>query len=352
VTAPAVLAIDGGGSKMDAVVLAADGALLGSARVPPVGSDGRDPDYLERLEAAVTAVFDAVGLDPSGGPIARVGVFCVAGADLPADERRILRWLQARGWSDDTLLRNDTYAVLRAGTDRTWGVGVVCGFGTNCAAVAPDGRTFRLPALGWIAGDWGGGSDLGEEAVWHAMRAHDGRGKRTALAKAVPVHFGLGGPRQVMEALYSGEIGVQRLATLAPVVFRVAAEGDPIARSLIERQADEVATMASAAIRKLRMTKLDVDVVLGGGIFRNDYRPFFERIEEGVRSVAPAANVSVPTVPPVVGAALLGLDRLDAPSRTKERVRRALTHDVLAAGRRGGRTARDIGGGRRGRRDS
>lgn len=333
----AVLAIDGGGSKMDAVVLGADGGLLGSARVPPVGSDGRDPDYLERLEAAVNAVFDAVGLDPSSGPVARVGVFCVAGADLSADERRILNWLRTRGWTDDTLLRNDTFAVLRAGTDRTWGVGVVCGFGTNCAAVAPDGRTFRLPALGWIAGDWGGGSDLGEKAVWHTMRAHDGRGKRTALATAVPAHFGLGGPRQVMEALYSGQIGVQRVATLAPVVFRVAAEGDPVARSLVERQADEVAAMAGAAIKKLRMSKLDVDVVLGGGIFRNGYRPFFERIEDGVRSIAPAANVSVLTVPPVVGAALLGLDRLDAPSRTKERVRRALTHDALAAGRRSGR---------------
>ncbi|HYZ12894.1 MAG TPA: BadF/BadG/BcrA/BcrD ATPase family protein [Actinomycetota bacterium] len=333
----AVLAIDGGGSKMDAVVLGADGELLGSARVPPVGSDGRDPDYLERLEAAVNAVFDAVGLDPSSGPVARVGVFCVAGADLSADERRILKWLRARKWTDDTLLRNDTFAVLRAGTDRTWGVGIVCGFGTNCAAVAPDGRTFRLPALGWIAGDWGGGSDLGEKAVWHTMRAHDGRGKRTVLATAVPVHFGLRGPHQVMEALYSGEIGVQRVATLAPVVFRVAAEGDLVARSLVERQADEVATMAGAAIKKLRMSKLDVDVVLGGGIFRNGYRPFFERIENGVRSVAPAANVSVLMVPPVVGAALLGLDRLDAPSQTKERVRRALTHDALAAGRRSGR---------------
>jgi hypothetical protein len=95
--------------------------------------------------------------------------------------------------------------------------------------------------------------------------------------------------------------------------------------------------MAGAAIKKLRMSKLEVDVVLGGGIFRNGYRPFFERIEDGVRSIAPAANVSVLTVPPVVGAALLGLDRLDAPSRTKERVRRGLTHDALAAGRRSGR---------------
>jgi hypothetical protein len=82
------------------------------------------------------------------------------------------------------------------------------------------------------------------------------------------------------------------------------------------------------------MSKLVVDVVVGGGIFRYGYRPFFERIVVGVQSIAPAANVSVLTVPPLVGAALLGLDRLDAPSGTSERDRRALTHDALAAGRR------------------
>jgi N-acetylglucosamine kinase-like BadF-type ATPase len=261
-----------------------------------------------------------------------VGVFCVAGADLPADDRRILQWLRRQGWTTDTILRNDTFAVLRAGTDRIWGVGVVCGFGTNCAAVAPDGRTFRLPALGWIAGDWGGGSDIGETAVWHAIRSEDGRGERTALATMVPAHFGLRRPRQVMEALYGGDIGVRRLATLAPVVFDAAAAGDGVARSIVDRQADEVVTMAGAAIRRLRMSRLDVDVVLGGGVFRNAFTPFFDRIEEGIRGIAPAARVSVLTVPPVIGAALLGLDRLGAARGTKERVRRSLTHDALALG--------------------
>ena len=56
-----------------------------------------------------------------------MGIFCLAGADLPADDRRLQRWLRERAWTNETLLRNDTFAVLRAGTERTWGVGVVCG---------------------------------------------------------------------------------------------------------------------------------------------------------------------------------------------------------------------------------
>jgi N-acetylglucosamine kinase-like BadF-type ATPase len=206
---------------------------------------------------------------------------------------------------------------------------VVCGYGTNCSAVAPDGRITRFPAIGPISGDWGGGIELGGLAAWHAVRSEDGRGRKTALERAVPAHFGLKRPRQLMEAIYFGRIDEQRLSEVAPVLFQVALEGDAVAREVVDRQADEVVTMAGTAIRRLHMQRLDVDVVLGGGIFRNGDHAFFERIGAGLREVAPAAQVRVLTAPPVVGAAMMGLDRLGAPKGAQARVRLALTHDRL-----------------------
>lgn len=332
-TRPALIAVDGGGSKIDAVAIGRDGGVLGSARILPHEGNGLRADNLDGVEEVVDVLCRRAGVDP-GRPLARLGVFCLAGADLPADDRRILRWLERRSWTDELLLRNDTFAVLRAGTDRTWGVGVVCGFGTNCSAVSPTGRTYRLPALGWIAGDWGGGSDLGTAALWYAIRSEDGRGERTSLATAVPTHFGLRRSRDVMEALYFGRLGATRVAELSPLVFGAAAVGDGVARSIVDRQADEVVTMATTAIRRLRMAKLDVHVVLGGGIFRNRFPPFFSRIDDGVAAVASRARVTVLTAPPVVGAALLGLDRIGASRAVKARVREVLTHDLLAKRKR------------------
>jgi N-acetylglucosamine kinase-like BadF-type ATPase len=329
-TKPAVLAIDAGGSKIDAVAVARDGTVLGSARVRPSDGNGLAHEAVAGVGTAVEALCRAADIDLSRRPVAPLGVYCLAGADLPADDRRILRWLGRQAWTAEDLLRNDTFAVIRAGTERTWGVGVVCGFGTNCSAVAPDGRTFRLPALGWIAGDWGGGADIGEAALWHAIRSEDGRGDRTVLARSVPVHFGLRSPRQVMEAMYFGRVGHERVAELSPIVFRAASSGDAVARAIVDRQADEVVTMATTAIRRLRMTKLDVDVVLGGGIFRNGLPDFFARIEDGIRAAAPLATVAVLAAPPVVGAALLGLDRIGASRAAKARVRATLTHDSLS----------------------
>ena len=326
---PALVAVDGGGSKVDAVAVARDGAVLGTARVEPSDGEGRPPGDLGPVVSAVDAIRTGLGADDRRRPLAPLGVFCLAGADLPSDERRLLRRVQRQGWTSETILRNDTFAVLRAGTERTWGVGVVCGFGTNCSAVAPDGKTYRFPALGWIAGDWGGGSDIGEAALWHAVRSEDGRGSPTSLAAAVPSHFGLRRPRQVMQAIYFGRLSESRVAELPPLVFEAAAEEDAVARSIVDRQADEVVAMAGTAIRRLRMTRLDVHVVLGGGIFRNGFGPFFERIDEGVRRVAPAASLNVLTAAPVLGAALLGLDHLGASGAAKARLRAALTDASL-----------------------
>jgi len=259
-------------------------------------------------------------------------MYCLAGADLPADDRRIARWIAGHGWTRTDVVRNDTFAVLRAGTDRTWGVAVVCGYGTNCSAVAPDGRTFRFPAVGDISGDWGGGHDIGSQALWYALRAQDGRGERTALERVVPQHFGLRRPRQVMEAMYFGRLPSERVVELPPVVFRAAGDGDAVARSIVDRQADEVVAMAGAAIRKLGMTALDVDVVLGGGIFRNENDAFHARIERGLRAVAPGVRIRRLTAPPILGAALLGLDRLGAARAAKARLRETLTHDYMERG--------------------
>jgi len=331
---PAILAVDRGGSKVDAALLDRTGAVLGSARVlrSPEAASWRDGEggNLDGLDAALRSVCADAQVDPNALPVADVGVFCLAGADFPADDRRIGAVLKRRGWATENVVRRDGFAVLRAGSDRGWGVGVVCGHGINCVGIAPDGRSFRFPALGTVSGDWGGGGDVGPAALWYAVRAHDGRGDPTSLSALVPKHFGLKHPGQVVEAIHFGRLREERIEELAPVVFRAAGEGDAVARSVVDRQADEIVTMAGAAMRRLRIANLDVDVVLGGGIFRNRDRAFFVRMEEGLRAAAPKARMIILAAPPVVGSALLGIDRLGGGARASARVRAWLTHDQLA----------------------
>jgi N-acetylglucosamine kinase-like BadF-type ATPase len=328
-----VLAVDGGGSKTDVALLRKDGSVLGAARVAGSGQEGSwshvEEAQLVPIHAAIGEAARRAGSDPDRRPLADVGSFCLAGADLPSDDRRLLRWIRHNGWVREPILRNDTFAVLRAGTERSWGVAVVCGYGTNCSGVAPNGKIARFPAIGPISGDWGGANEIGSQAAWHAIRSQDGRGPKTTLERSVPAFFDLRTPRQLMEAVYLDKIDEHRLAELAPSVFREAGAGDAVARSIIDRQAEEIVVMATTMIRRLRMRELEVDVVLGGGVFRNRDRIFFDHIRDGIAAVAPRATIRRVTGPPIVGAALLGLDALGASTAARTAVRERLTHDRL-----------------------
>jgi N-acetylglucosamine kinase-like BadF-type ATPase len=332
----AVLAVDVGNSKTDVVLVAADGRVLGAVRGPTASHQqvGAQAAF-GRLVAIAEAAAAGCGIAAGSRPIADLVVYAGAGVDLPSDERLIARGIDKTGLAARTIVTNDCHAGLRAGTSRTWGVCVIAGSGMNCLGVDPAGREARFLALGEISGDWGGGGAIGLAGLEAAVRAEDGRGPATMLAKTVPAHFGLCRPASVAIAMYRGRIPVARHRELAPVVVATAALGDAVARTIMDRQADEVVAWAAAAIRRLRLQRRAPDVVLAGGVFRADDPAFFARIEAGVRGVAKGARVIRMTAPPVVGAALLGLDTRSGnatPADVERRLRAELTHERLETG--------------------
>ncbi|WP_030586868.1 N-acetylglucosamine kinase [Streptomyces anulatus] len=323
-----VVAIDAGNSKTDVALIGEDGTVLSTAR-----GGGFQPPVIG-VEAAIdvlAAVLEraAAGLPGAGGPRARLGSpgspvhvsACLANADLPVEEAELAAALEARGWGSSVEVRNDTFAILRAGVDDPRGVAVVCGAGINCVGMTPDGRTARFPAIGRISGDWGGGSGLAEEALWFAARAEDGRGEPSELAHALPGHFGLASMYALIEALHRGGIPLERRHELTPVLFATAAGGDPVALALVERLAEEVVAMASVALSRLGLLEEEVPVLLGGSVLAARHPQLNDRIAELLAVRAPKAEVRVVCEPPVLGAALLGLDRTGAAPEVHRRLR-------------------------------
>jgi N-acetylglucosamine kinase-like BadF-type ATPase len=321
----AVLAIDGGNSKTDIALVAADGMLRAAGRAPGVRTFPT-PEVLAAIGTVIGAAAQEAGLPP-GWPVADCTVACMANADLPEEEERLAAMITAAGWSSTTVVANDTFAVLRAGLDTPhglpWGVAVTCGAGINCQGVAPDGRTSGFLALGGITGDWGGAYGLGRAALWWAIRAEDGRGPHTALRAVVAGHFGRPTVRDVAVAIHLGKIAEDDLQGLAPLLLATAREGDQVARDLVSRLADEIVTMAGTVIRRLGLAEDAVPVVLGGGVLTARDPQLTGWIAERLTEQVPRAEVSVVAVPPIAGAALLGLDRAGAGPAAERRLRAA-----------------------------
>jgi N-acetylglucosamine kinase-like BadF-type ATPase len=304
-TTPAVLAVDGGNSKADVALVAADGHLLGAVRGPTISHQATSlGEGMRRLGRLVAAAGGRADVRPS------IAVHCVAGADYPSDVQQLERSFAAVAPAGQTLVLNDTYAALRAGATRSWGIVLICGQGINAAAVGVDDRRVRFAGVGDIAGDWGGAGSVGMAGLGAAVRARDGRGPRTALEETIPAAVGLVRPEAVTHAYYSGRLDERRIGELAPTVSATAAAGDAVARSIIDRLADELATMAAALARRAHLVRRGPEVVLAGSVFRTGDAGFHERLQDRITAAIPAARIVRLSAPPVVGAALIGLDRL------------------------------------------
>ncbi|GAA3261962.1 N-acetylglucosamine kinase [Nonomuraea helvata] len=310
-----VLAVDGGNSKTDVAVVAEDGEVLATGRA------GGFAPQRDGVAAAVSVVEQALATLPRpAGGFDHVSA-CLAGADLPVEEEALARELAARGLGGDVVVRNDTFALLRAGASAAWGVAVVCGAGINAVGVSPAGAVARFPALGRISGDWGGGQGLAEEALWYAARAEDGRGVPTALTGLITAHFGTATVEELVLEVHFGRLSEDRLHELSPGVLAVAADGDAVARALVERQAEEVTVLAEVCLRRLGLLETPVEVVLGGGMLTARDPLLMSLLDSAFAVRAPRAKLVLADVPPIVGAALLGLEHLGAAETAKTRLR-------------------------------
>ena len=318
-----VLAIDAGNSKTDVAIVSRDGRVMGVARGGPFSPHRVG---VGAAVAGLSALVGAAGIDAGlgsrvDGPVAWHVSACLANADLPAEHEALEAAIADRSWGESTEVFNDTFALLRAGLDEPRGIAVVCGAGINCAGLLPDGTTARFAAVGHISGDWGGGAHLWQEAMWWAARAEDGRGSPTELCTALPGHFGIGSMAGLIEAIHLGEISEARCLELTPVLFAVADVGDAVAGRIVRRQAEEVVALALAAMRRLDVLDTPIDVVLGGGVLTAGHELLMGEIDRLLREGAPLATAAVVRTPPVVGAALLGLDRIGAEPLARDRLR-------------------------------
>jgi N-acetylglucosamine kinase-like BadF-type ATPase len=294
------LGVDVGNSKTHVAVAAAEGAVVGAAS----GAGWISGDLTaDTVVDHVLALTERACGRRTGFAAAAVAM---AGLDLPSQEEAMSERFASVGVAERQTVLNDTFALLRAGSPTRDGVAVVAGAGVNCVGVRGS-RVVRFHSMGRLSGDWGGGYDVGGEALAVACRAEDGRGPDTVLRTRVPEHFGLTRPLEVTEAVMMGRLREDRLLELSPVVLRAAADGDALAVAIVHRLADEVVVLAATALRRLGAPP-PVPVVLGGGLLQSRDPLLLARI------TAALEEVLVCEVPPVVGSVQLALDLLDVPA--------------------------------------
>jgi len=253
------------GANVCSEFLALGGDLGGtSTRIVVVGTDGREHgrsiadggNPTSRPGSAAVALGDALraalaGVEPGRVRASVIGVAGGSALRTPAVAAQFEEVWSAAGLTCDPGYAPDLEVAFAAGTPEPDGSVLVAGTGT-CAGSLTDHRLTRTAdGHGWLLGDDGSGFWLGREAVRVALRTLDAGEVPGLLASAVLRELdsqadgasATGGRRginaqrdRVIQAVYSRP-GVQ-LSALAPLVTAAHREGDPQARSIVERAAD------------------------------------------------------------------------------------------------------------------
>lgn len=252
--------VDGGGTSVRAVIVDAEGRVLGRGEAPGAPARASRPD---EAASAVRLAVEAAAEQARIELPARVLWAGLAGAGSDPARNAVLELLDDGSLADHVGVETDVDIAYADAFGA--GPGVLLVAGTGSIAVAANGRACRRVG-GWgpHVGDEGGGYAIGMAALRAVVRMHDGREPRTGLPKDVLAHIGVdrvdGLPTWIDTA------SKREIASLAPLVVRRSEEGDASARAIVDRAVDDLVELVQGAVAATAPWTEDAALVLWGGL--------------------------------------------------------------------------------------
>jgi N-acetylglucosamine kinase-like BadF-type ATPase len=298
------LGIDVGSTKTHALIADEGGRAVGFGVSGPGNPDGVGYDGLAQvLQGATNEALATAGI--ARGEIAGAG-FGIGGYDWPSIDREpCLQTIGMLGLNAPVDVVNDAMIGLLAGAEEGWGVAVVAGTSCNCWGRDRERRTGRMTGFSWLS-EAAGAGELVQKAIQAVALEWTWRGPSTRLSQAFVELLEARDAEDLLAGLTKGRYHLH--AAAAPTVFRVAAEGDPVAHELILWAGRELGSMANGVIRQLGFEELSFEVVMAGSFF-NGSPLLAEAMGEAIHPLAPGARLVRLDVPPVVGGVLLGVEQ-------------------------------------------
>ncbi len=297
------LGVDGGGTKTLVAIVDCEGKLRGTGRAPSGNIDDLGFELArDNIHAAIHAACQAAAVESAD---IRTAFFGMAGVVSSKDRAAIAEI--ATGIAHFKLaIDHDLRSALAGGLSGRPGIVVIAGTGSSCYGMNQQGESWRAGGWGHVMADEGSGCWLGREALVAAVRHVDGRGEETSLTKSLFAQLGVDDPNDIMHRVYVDGLSRSELAALAPRVVEAANAGDGVAKRLLQWGADELALCVATVMRKLALAE-DCELSVVGGLSKGG-ESFWQPMRRALRQQAPHIRMTLPEMPPVLGACLLALE--------------------------------------------
>jgi glucosamine kinase len=295
------LGIDAGGTSTRAVLVTRHGRIIGygTAEAGNYHNVGLKTAG-QRMTEAVTAAWRTAGKPVQAASHAFLGCAGVK-SRLDASRVRAIAESAELAKAGEVTVENDLFNALAGGLSGRPGIALIAGTGTNCLGRNEEGATHMCGGWGWLLDDDGGAFGLALSAIRAALRSADNRQRPTTLLPAVLAFFKLTEPNEILARFYTESWTPGEIANFAPVVTRLAAEGDATAQSILASNARALRELVSGTIRALNFST-PPEVVLLGGCVRSG-SPYQELVQNEIRMHCPKVRLTEPEGSSVAGAA-------------------------------------------------
>jgi glucosamine kinase len=292
-----LMGIDGGGSTIRVVIVTSDMTPLNETQGPLA-----NPYVIGQkksvaiIQSQIRETLAQTNLPPD--QITGIGAG-VAGAA----EDHLQKWLQ--GVIKEIMPQahvvtsSDMEIALVGANGARQGVLILSGTGSAAFGINEAGQTVRGGGWGHLLGDEGSGYWLGIQALRAVMRAFDGREKPTTLTVKLMNSMNLQTETDLLPWIYrDNKPHSHDVARLAPLVIEAAANGDTVARKIVEAAAQELALLGKTVIHRLGSES--PKIAFAGGLLVNPNLLSLRLCE-----LLGIAEIPSPRYSPVIGAALL-----------------------------------------------
>ena len=319
-----VMGIDSGGTKTVCLVASEDGEILAKG----ISGAGAFVDINTMAKRSIAEAIHRI-LSLLDKDIAFEAVYVSLGGLNTGEVETIVNELVK---SKKVIVKRESSGEIIFTCAPYWGFNIVVMSGTGSIAFGTSHTGIRKIVGGWghIIDDRGSGYAIGRDALRAVADFLDGQAEATGLLSLVctanvfnnemlaPKDLASRTPHSlsyeerlcIKEMIKKSlpQLDRQKIAQLAPLVYKAAQNGDRQALQIIRKAAKDLALLANTLIRELHMEDEEPVVTGIGGVFKIGdmlWGPFCQEIKK----VASAAKTGTTDFALVLGTALCALDK-------------------------------------------
>ena len=281
-----LIGIDGGGTKTEFVLFTETGEVLKRLKLPQ--SNPNDIGF----DKCCALISEGIDVLLEYAPDVQAVFGGIAGCASGNNAERLTSFLKRRYKSLEVWIDTDGVNALSYIGDAQESMALICGTG-SVMFVREKGKNHRIGGWGYLFDEAGSAYDIGKEAIRVALAEMDGMGPKSLISKLLMEQM-KGDVWSSLSMIY--EKGKSYIASLAPLVFQAAIEGDSIAYDILKMNAEYLSKMILTAKTNYACGNT---VVVCGGIWEHNEKMFLPMVK---KYLPKEIQFVFPKLPPIYGA--------------------------------------------------